>query len=83
MAKAPSPGAGGSGAGRDTPAAGKERGIFEKGRIGDALGKTRGGARPPIYTPKDDGERGGYIGRAKTNAAKTARLMIDNGHFTY
>ena len=62
MKSQPGPGAPTGGAGRDTPGAGKERGIFEKERQGRMQGS--GGDRPPIYKPKDDGERGGYIGRS-------------------
>lgn len=47
----------GSGGGRDTPGAGKERGQFEKDRQGRMQGS--GGQRPPIYTPPPH-KPGGY-----------------------
>ncbi len=80
----PGPGGPSGGSGRDTPGAGKERGGFEQDRQGWARGGAggKGGPRPPAYTPNDDGERGGYKDRL-SNATKTARLMIDNGHFQY
>lgn len=57
----PGIGAAGSGGGRDTPGAGKQRGQFEKDRQGRMQGS--GGPRPPIYSPQDDGQRGGYVNR--------------------
>jgi hypothetical protein len=57
----PGPGATGTGGGRDTPGAGKDRSEFEKDRQGRGTGKDR----PPAYTPNDDGERGGYTNRSK------------------
>lgn len=73
------------GTGRDSPGAGKERGGFEQDRQKD---RGTGKDRPPIYSPKDDGQRGGYkdrLQKAKTasNAGKLVKLMIDNGHFQY
>lgn len=79
MRAQPGPGAPTGGTGRDTPGAGKERGGFEKDRQKD---RGTGKDRPPIYTPKDDGERGGYTNRI-SNAGRLARTMIDNGHFSY
>lgn len=57
----PGPGAPTGGTGRDTPQAGKERGQFEQDRQRE---RGTGNDRPPVYTPKDDGERGGYINRS-------------------
>jgi hypothetical protein len=57
----PGQGAPTGGAGRDTPEAGQERSQFEKDRQGRMQGS--GGDRPPVYVPKDDGERGGYKNR--------------------
>lgn len=72
----PGPGATGTGGGRDTPGAGKERGGFEKDRQKD---RGTGKDRPPIYTPKDDGERGGYVGRSipspKTPLSPAGRVL--------
>ncbi len=62
MKASPGPAPQGTGGGRDTPGAGKQRGQFEKDRQGRMQGS--GGQRPPIYTPQDDGQRGGYVGRA-------------------
>lgn len=60
MAKTPSPGAGGSGAGKDSPGAAKDRAEFERQR----RERMRGGKdRPPSYKPKDDGNRDGYKNR--------------------
>lgn len=64
----PGPGPAGTGGGRDTPGAGKDRGQFEQDRAKD---RGTGKDRPPIYTPKDDGERGGYINRATPTGAVT------------
>ena len=72
---------------------GKERTQFEKDRQGRMQGS--GGDRPPVYKPKDDGERGGYKNRITrkvpapraSNANKLAvnkmNSMIDNGHHQY
>lgn len=65
----PGPGAPTGGGGRDTPGAGKDRGGFEKDRQKD---RGTGKDRPPIYTPDDDGERGGYVGRSRTVGAGRA-----------
>lgn len=64
----PGPGAQGTGGGRDTPGAGKDRGQFEQDRAKD---RGTGKDRPPIYTPKDDGERGGYVNRATPTGSLT------------
>lgn len=57
----PGPGATGTGAGRDTPGAGKDRGQFEKDRQKD---RGTGKDRPPVYTPPTD-YKGGYTNRSK------------------
>lgn len=64
----PGPGAPTGGAGRDTPQAGRDRGVFEKERQRE---RGTGKDRPPIYTPKDDGERGGYINRSTKGKSRT------------
>jgi len=56
---AASPQLGGTGKDADK---GKQRTEFESQRRG---GNAGGKDRPPIYKPNDDGERGGYTGRAK------------------
>lgn len=66
----PGPGAPTGGTGRDKDG-GKERGIFEKERQGR---QGTGINRPPIYTPKDDGERGGYVGRSSVGG----RMAVAN-----
>lgn len=52
----PGMGAPGTGGGRDTPGAGKQRGQFEKQRQKD---RGTGVDRPPIYKPPTD-YKGGY-----------------------
>lgn len=56
----PGPGAAGTGGGRDTPQAGRERGIFEKERQGRGTGVDR----PPIYKPPTPKQSLSPAGRA-------------------